>query len=583
MKKVLLPVLILIFSLNVFSQSTNFDLSDYGVKIEPDKRLIVVMSSLEAAGLDTPLTQQGNEFREKLRADLQDLNPELRQKLKAFIDQYKRRHSKATNAEIVAPFISMAYTLSPAPALAEPQRATDLPDDLLEVLDYSPLVREFYRRSAINGKLDEYVKLYQASGDAMRPSAIEMVSDLLDYLHTKPQLTYLERIKTEIKNAKGKKTLQKTEVRERTRRFFIVPEMLAPAGTINFINARDDYFAIVPPGTDLSSSEVRRAYLQFVFDPLVLDNAKDIATFRDGIKLLLDERRKENPNISPDIYLAVLRSLTAATDAREIEFEKKRIATAQARQKIGQMKTIDEKKAVSAELDAFKKSLADETAFSLSEAYKNGAVLAFYFASQLKGSEDSGFDIASSLHDIILSLDPAKEANRLPEFADARKRALTAREERIKTAKNTPVISENPVTKKLQEIETFISNKNYVEAEVELKQLLQTYPKDSSRIYYSLGRATSLSAEGVSDPEARKKRLFEAKGFYENVLNSATADTDKELIALAYVALARIYEFYGETEYALKIYEAAIKAGNSNGGAYKEAFAARERLIKANN
>ena len=92
MKKVLLSVLILIFSLTVFSQNTNFDLSEYGVKIEPDKRLIIVMASLEAAGIETPLAQQGTEFRQKLQADLQDLNPELRQKLKTFIDQYKRRH-----------------------------------------------------------------------------------------------------------------------------------------------------------------------------------------------------------------------------------------------------------------------------------------------------------------------------------------------------------------------------------------------------------------------------------------------------------------------------------------------------------
>ena len=600
MKKVFLLALILIFSLNAFSQNTGFDLSNYGVKIEPDKRLIVVLASLEAAGLETPLTQKGEEFRRKLQADLQDLNPELRQKLKTFVDQYKRRHPKASDAEIIAPFISMAYVLSPVPDLAEPPRATDLPDDLLEVLDYSPLVREFYRRSALNTKLDEYAKLYQTAGDEMRPSAIQMVGELLDYLHTKPQLVYIDRIKTETKNAKGKKTLQKTEIRERSRRFFIVPEMLAAKNAVNFINARDDYFAIVPPGTDLSSSEARRAYLQFVLDPLILDHAKDISTFRDGIKALLEEQRKENPNISPDIYLAVLRSLIAATDARQIEFEKTQIATAQARQKIDQMKTVDEKKAVSAELDAFKKSLSDETALSLSDAYRNGAVLSFYFANQLKGLEASGFDVASSLRDIILSLDPAKEANRLAEFADARNRALARREDRRKIVENAPAIAENPVTKRLIEIETVVRNKNYKEAETQLKQLQQTYPGDSPRIFYSLGRVASLSAEGISEPEARKNRLLEAKDFYQNAIvsakakidsgdtnsininstNTSLAETAKALISLSYVAIARIYEFYDETEYAIKVYEAAIKEGDVKGGAYKEAVAARERLIK---
>ncbi|MEO8072693.1 MAG: hypothetical protein ABI686_05540 [Acidobacteriota bacterium] len=590
MKKVLFFVFIFVFSLNIFAQSANFDLSNYGVSIEPDKRLIVVLASLEAAQtkdasgkevavIKTPLSEQGEQFRQQLQADLANLDENLRQRISNFVVQYKRRHPKASDAEILAPFISMAYTLTPAPDLAQPSRTEDLPGDLLEVLDYSPLVREFYRRSALNTKLDEYVKTYQSSGDDMRTSAKIMVGELLDYLHTKPQLSYIDRIKTESKSAKGKKALQKTEVRERSRKFVIVPELLAPKGTINFINARDEYYAIVPLETDLASSEVRRAYLQYVFDPLVLKNAKDISTFSAGIKTLLNERRQENPNISPDVYLAVLRSLVAAADARQIEFEKTRNATAQARRKIDLMKTVDEKKAVSAELETFKRSLADETAVSLSEAYEKGAVLAFYFADQLKGSEDSGFDIESSLRDMILSLDTTKETNRLAQFADARKHGLAARNERRKMVETTPEIVENPVTKKLVGIDAIIKNKNYQEAEVQLKQLLQTSPKDSPRIYYSLGRNASLSAETINDAEARKIRLLEAKVFYENAIRSATPQTDKALLSLSYVAIGRIFEFYGD-ESAANIYQAAIKIGDVPGGAYNEALKARERLMK---
>ncbi len=591
MKKVLFFVFILVFSLNAFAQSANFDLSNYGVSIEPDKRLIVVLASLEAARtktasgeykavLKTPLSEQGEKFRQQIQNDLANLDEGLQQRISNFVIQYKRRHPKASDAEILAPFISMAYTLSPVPDLAEPARTTDLPGELLEVLDYSPLVREFYRRSALNTKLDEYVKTYQSAGDDMRRSAKIMVGELLDYLHTKPQLSYIDRIKTESKSTKGKKTLQKTEVRERYRKFVIVPEMFAPKNTINFINTRDEYYAITPPETDLASSEVRRAYLQYVFDPLVLKNAKDISTFSAGIKTLLDERRQENPDISPDVYLATLRSLVAAADARQIEFEKTRNATAQARQKIDLMKTVDEKKSVSAELEAFKQSLADETVVSLSEAYEKGAVLAFYFANQLKGSEDSGFDIESSLRDMILSLDTTKETNRLSQFADARKRGLTARNERRKIVETAPTVAENPVTKELLEVDAIIKNKNYKEAEAQLKQLLQTYPNSSPRIYYSLGRNASLSAEGITDSEALKNRLLEAKVFYENALRSAVPTTDKQLLFLTYVALARVYEFDEKNEYAIKLYESAMKNVDVKSQSYKEAAAARERLMK---
>ena len=70
MKRVLFLALILVFSVGVVSaqQKTSqvFDLTQYGVKIEPDRRLIVVLASLEAAGLETPLTEKGKEFRQKL-------------------------------------------------------------------------------------------------------------------------------------------------------------------------------------------------------------------------------------------------------------------------------------------------------------------------------------------------------------------------------------------------------------------------------------------------------------------------------------------------------------------------------------
>lgn len=629
MKKAFLFILITILSLNALAQPPqSFDLSSYGVRIEPDRRLIVVLMSLEAAGWETPLSSQGAEFRQKLNADFEKLSPELRAKMRSFVDQYARRFaqeykkrfadkeqqedfaarferyrrgalSESEKKEflakyeifipaVISPFISMAYALSPVPDLSEPRRSVDLPDDLLEVLDYAPLVRQFYRSNVeIDGKtysvaqkIEEYYKQYQTAGDKMRPSAVQMVSDLLEYLHTRPQTTYIEKVKTETKASKSKKkTLQNTELRERERRFYIVPEMFAPRGTVNFRNIGDEYFAIVPPATDLSNSEARRAFLQFVVDPLVLSNAKEITAFRDGIRVLLEERRTARPNISPDIFLAVSRSLVAAIDAKEAEHRKTQIATAQARRKIDVTQGDDEKRKVAAELEAFKQSLKDETALQLSEAYENGAVLAFYFARQLDGLAESGFDVASSMRDMILSLDPSKETARLSEFAEARARAEKAREERRKSADAAPTLAENPVTKKLFEIEEVIKARNFAEAEKNLSQLLNEAPSEASRIFYTRGRVASLSAEGAKNVEERKKRLAEAQQFYANVIRYATPKTDPALLSLSYVALGRIHEFFGESEYAIKIYEAAIKIGNV-GESYKEAITARERLIK---
>ena len=148
--------------------------------------------------------------------------------------------------------------------------------------------------------------------------------------------------------------MEKIETRERERRFYIVPELLAPKGTINFINVGDDYYAIVPPETDLTQSEVRRAYLQFVLDPLVLkQRERNLATLRDGIKALLDARRKSNAEHFARYFsrrLALVGRGGRCADKSNLKKHKSRHV--QARQKIDRMKTVDEKKAVSAELDA---------------------------------------------------------------------------------------------------------------------------------------------------------------------------------------------------------------------------------------
>ena len=596
MKKAVFAIFLFIFGTALVSSAQNvapgFDLKNYGVRVEPDRRVIITLAALDsarttnAAGESVPvlnpkLSPEGEKFRELLRSDLVALNPDLRQRISSFVIQHKKRNPDHTDAEIIAPFISMAYTLTPAPELNDPVVTTDLPGNLLDVLDFAPLVRDFYRRSSISANLNDYVKAYQKASDGeLRNSSREMVNDLLNYLHTRPQLYFAEKIKTQTQKSGSKSTtLNQTEIRERERRFFIVPEMLAPVGNVIYLNAKDDYFVVVPPETNVTFSEVRRGFLQFVIDPIVLNNSKDIGTIRDSVKAILDDRRKIDPKISPDIYLTISRSLVAAVDVKQTENLRKSIALQQSRQRIDRAATIDEKKAISAELQKYQAELADESALQLSEDYEKGAVLVFYFAEQLKGVEDSGFDIASSMREMILSFDPTKETGRYASFTDARKRALVAREERKKNPVQT-VISVNPVTTRLVDIQKLIDAKNFTQAAAELKVLSEQNPNEP-RVHYNIGRVASFTAESIADPEVQADRLKEAKTAYAKVaLLARSQPVDPALLSLTYVALAKIYEFFDENTNAVGIYDAAIKVGNVAGGAYNEALAAKQRLLK---
>lgn len=582
-------ILMLAFAANGQGTQPVFDLANYGVRIEPDKRLIVVLAALEMAEtkneagspeklIKTLLSEKGAKFRELLLQDNANLDAALRQRISTFVLQYKKRHPKATDAEIIAPFISMAHTLTAVPELADPVVKEDLPGSLLDVLDFAPLVREFYRRSTINSKLDDYAKIYRTEADGvLRTSAREMVSDLLDYLHTKPQLFSAEKVKVQAQKTNSKTKIEKTEIRTHERRFNIVPEMLAPRGDVDFLNARDDYYVVLPPDKDLSFSDVRKAYLQFVIDPLVLSNTKDIAALSDWVKPRLDELRKTNPAISSDVVLTISRSLTAAVDVRQAEYTKIRIATDQARRKIDTLKTDAEKKAVSAELEKYKQSLADESILRLYEDYEKGRVLTFFFSDRLKEIEESGFDLGTSFGQMLSSFDAVKESDRVAETADARKRALAAREERKNRPETRMTVAESPVTAKLREIQKTIDAKDYAKAAADLKQLQAQNPSEP-RVYYNLGRVTALIAGRIEDTDEQNAKLIEAKEAYTGVIRTATPETDKTLLSLTYVALARIYEHFNKNTEAIKLYDEAIKLGQI--GAYRDAMDGKQRLIK---
>lgn len=596
MRSLLAFVLILLWSAAALAQgqavAPGFDLSNYGVRIEPDRRVMIVLAALEAARttnasgesvpvINTPLSQQGKEFRDLLKSDLVALNEDLRTKITSFVSSHKARNKGKSDGELVAAFVSMAYALTPAPELADPVVTSDLPGSLLDVLDFAPLVRDFYRRSSFAGNLPDYIKRYnQASDVKVRGTAREMVNEMLNYLNTKPQLYVAERITTETQRTK-RTTLRQTETRERERKFTIVPELLAPTGTINFVNVKDDYYVVLSPETDIVASDVRRAFLQFVIDPLVLANSKDIVTMRDSIKKLLDERRAANSNVSPDVYLTISRSLVAAVDARQLEKVKVQIATDQARDKIAKMGGNDPTKEVFNSLEKFKSEAADETYLRLSEDFEKGAILSFYFADQLKGVEESGADIAAAMREMILSFDPAKEAGRYDRYADSRKRALAVREARRSTAGTyVTTVAENPVTNKLLEIQKTVEAKNYTKAEADLKELLKANP-DEPRVFYNLGRVASLTAVSLEDSEQQAAKLLEAKVSYENVVRiSQKQRVDPALLSLSYVALAKIFEFYDNKPYAMALYDAAIKLDDITGGAFKEAMAAKQRLVK---
>ncbi len=566
-----------------------FELSEYGVSLQPDARLIIVMAALDAAGFDpTPAGKEPSAFRLLVRKEQANLDAGVRGRMKDFFDRHKLP-APATPADQAARYVSLAYALGAPPLLDAPERSEDLPAGILDVLDFAPLVRDFFKKSGIDERLPAYMSAYQTEGDRLRQPAAEMVRAVLSYLHTRPIIVTNERVK--IKSPEKKKSSTTAySIRTHDRKFYIVPDLLAAPGTVNFRVIADDYYAIVPEGTDPASSEMLRGYLQFVIDPLVLKFNKEIAAQRDQVKSLIEMRTKEGATVSPDVFVVISRSMVAAAGARYEEANRLTAVTNIQRRRLQVAKGEATRQTIAKEAEASRAAIADETIARLVEEYERGAVLNFFFADRLRDWQASGFDIGNFFAEMIAGIDSARENKRLAEVSAARDRALAARKahpryslwliepgaearEAVVTAPNSALV------KNLTEVEKLLQTRNYEEAEARLKAMQPEYPGEP-RLFFTMAQTASLWARDTTDDDLQTQRLNRALANYRLAVAAAMPETDKVLLSRAHEAMGRILAFLDNKDEAMKEFEAAIRIGEVTGGAYRDALEGKRKLAQ---
>lgn len=563
------------------------DLNDYGIQIAPDPRLIVMMAALDAAGWDpTPTGERPSVFRELLRKDQSALDPALAKRMRDFYERNALKGDAVTLAEQAARYVSLAYTLGQPPAFDAPARSDDLPAGVLDVLDFVPLLREFYKQSGMDARLDSYMREHRAAGDKLRAPAIEMARAVLAYLNTRPETVITERVVVAADPA-GKKKKQDKKVavfHDRDRRFRVVPDLLAAPGAINLRAVGDDYNVIVPADVDPRRSEARRAYIQFVIDPLVVRFNRDVSARKADIKLLLErEHARTGRDLTPDIYLAVSRSIVAAADARMDESARLRVLQFETSERLRKASDQTAREAALKESKQRQTAIEDATSAQLAEAYERGAILSFYFAEQLRSVEGGGFDIANFIPDMVANFNAERELKRPVEYVGAVARVAEARRlaraeaARAKAAAGATDERRASLLKSLSDVEDLLRVRNYSEADVRLKSLREEY-RDEPLVYFALGQAASLAAQEAFDETVQTERLNAALGHFRQVVLFSTPDTDRSILLRARLASGRILAHFDRRDEAAREFDAVIAASAPAERVYQEALAEKKKL-----
>jgi hypothetical protein len=541
------------------SERSRVTLADLNIQITTDNRIIATMAALNAAGYEFETGNRAlSPLRQQLREDLKNINPMLMRRLR---DHFIKHGHGKSDAAAVAPYLSLALTLTDAPVFSIDTPLDKLPDDVREITEFALLLQEFWRDTKFGVLMPKYKQAYEQAAKTYPASTASAVANVIQYLHTEPILelppTYVPRTQG------GGRIDEGLKAASRVRRFVVMPDLLNASNAVNVRVVRDSYYVLIGATVDPHAA-VRRAFLRFTIDPLVDGKFKEVAEIGPDLRKLRDSRGdKLAPEYkSGNAYFMIADSFTRAVDTRLESLES-----------LAGRRFENEK--------VFQKALDDENEraiYELSFSYDRGAVLVYHFYDQMKQAENAGIDVKKFLGSLLQNIKFDLETARLSDYAQRLERHKTARELAAKTAPNLSSAISNAdegIVKQIDEADRLIRSEQYNDARALLKTVLQQ-KSNNARAYFGLAEIGSKIAARMK-PEEQSKRdeeLYATIQYYKDAAENASPETEKWLIQRSFVAAAKILDFLGHNDDAVAAYDLAVKLGDVPNGAYQEAVKA---------
>jgi len=552
--------------------------SEVNVKIDPDIRTFIVMAALNAAGFDYETGGQAlSPARAELRKDLAKVDPQVREKLAAFYKAHRRAGvDEAADAERYA---ALSLIMTPPPAFtvyqaAESDRA--IPEDLRPLMEFIPLVREFYLKSGIRELIPKYLGIGQAYAASYRGPVGELIYEVLGYFHAAPETVISMRplvVRSPSLDAKTQKST--VYARNRSRQVLVIPDPLAAMDTStvrgDILNQKedllsrrvgDDYIVIVGPSRAVATDPVRQAMIRFVIDPMVERHLRQSLEYKDQILKLVAAAPAATKQYTTSGYLIIRESLAQATEIR-----------------LRRLRAVATRGVYS----------EDEATYDLAQAYLRGAVLSFHFYESLMALEKVGIGIEDFFDQMVSTAKFEREAARSAEFEPVVARVSASRLKGPRNTGNEEAAAEaviGAMASKILRSDDLIREKRLSEARSLLEDVLAVEPDNARALYGMAQVVTQVSAPIELDSradendkiQAQHDRLERAIKLYRKAIDNASKENERWLIQWSYVFLGRIYDFQEFRADAILQYDKAIAMGpDIPNGAYKEALEGKER------
>jgi hypothetical protein len=317
------------------------------IVIDDNVRVFTTVAALNVAGFDVELSSQYHPARAEVRKLATTLDPDLVQRLKAFYNTHK---SGEADENQLAKYISLAVLLGDPPEFKLTTREEGLPDDVRSVLDFVPLLREFYQKAGVTRLWARVGPAYEAEMDRIGPLIRDAIAKTDSY----------------IRASSGGFSVQ-------TMRISV--ELAAPQNSVNVRSDREDYYVVLGYAATPRVEEIRHAYLHVRLNSYL---AAAVAKVVNG-----------------DSLLGLLSGVEGVPRAYATNFET--------------MLTESFVRAIELRMDREPPARAQE---SLRNLYRSGLLLAPYFYDALIAYESSDSSLRSEIATIAGAVDVGKERTR---------------------------------------------------------------------------------------------------------------------------------------------------------------------------
>src|SRR3989475_638883 len=415
-------LLTLILALPAFFQNTN-------VTVQPDLRLFTTMAALNAAGFDVEFGSEYHPVRQAVRKYAAEVDADLRTRLKDF---YRSHKSQESDEAQLAKYISLAVSISDAPAFKPVTREEFLPPDARSVIGFADLLREFYEKAHISQHWLEVRPEYERAMARIASSLRESIVRTDAYLHV-PLGGFASR---------GME---------------IYLELAAPINTVNVRSNQDNYSVVVGDSAAPRVDDIRHAYLHFQLDGVVATNLTKIQN-NAQLLALVKKANGVDPAYTSEVHVLITESLI-----RALELRMDRVPPARARD-------------------------------SVDMYYRSGLLLTPYFYDELANFEVSDLTIRESFINMARQLQVKTEQQRFDEKFDSisvAQKAL-ARHEVPQPPSEPPA---NPVRDLLKEGEAAFNAGDNEKAEEAFQKVLSDFDRENGAAMYGLALIASKNED----------------------------------------------------------------------------------------